>query len=103
MPFELIDVSKDATLATSSRKTYRTHLNKLSKEGYDTVQKLIDNDEDVVKVIKELYEGKSKREIRVMISAIFYILCDTEFIKSPNAYYAYFQELKEPTYIEKDE
>jgi hypothetical protein len=98
MPFELIEVSKDATLAKSSRKTYRTHLNKLSKEGYDTVQKLIDNDEEVVKVIKELYEDKSKREIRVMISAIFYILTDTEFIKSPNAYYEYFQLLKEPTY-----
>ena len=98
MPFELIEVSKDTTLAKSSKKTYRTHLNKLSKEGYDTVQKLIDNDEEVVKVIKELYEDKSKREIRVMISAIFYILTDTEFIKSPNAYYEYFQLLKEPTY-----
>ena len=103
MPFELIEVSKDATLAKSSQKTYKTHLNKLFKEGYDTVQKLIDNDEEVVKVIKELYEDKSKREIRVMISAIFYILCDTEFIKSPNAYYDYFQSLKEPTYTEKDE
>lgn len=100
MPFELLDVSKDATLATSSRKTYRTHLNKLAKEGYDTVQSLIDNDKEVVKRIKELYEGKSKREIRVMISAVFYILCDTQFIKSPNAYYDYFQDLKEPTYAE---
>lgn len=103
MPFELLNVSKDATLATSSRKTYRTHLNKLAKDGYDTVQILINNDKEIVNRIKELYEGKSKREIRVMISAIFYILCDTEFIKSPNAYYDYFQDLKEPTYTDKDE
>ena len=55
---------------------------------------------EVIKIIEELYIDKSKRDKRVIVSAIFYILCDTEFIKSPNAYYEYFQGLKEPTYTE---
>jgi predicted transcriptional regulator len=100
MPFEFVEVSKDTILAKSTIKNYKALLNKLSKSGYTTQKSLIDNDKDVIKRIKELYEGKSKRETRVMVCAVFYILCDTEFIKFPNAYYDYFQDLKEPTYTE---
>lgn len=98
MPFKFVDVSKDNILAKSTIKNYRALLNKLSKEGYDTQQSLMNNSKDVIKHIKVLYEGKSKREERVMLSAIFYILVDTDFIKAPNDYYTYFQSLKEPTY-----
>jgi len=100
MPFKFIPVSKDTTLAKSSRALYRSLLNKLSKEGYDTIDKLIGDPKEVVKIIEILYSGKGKREKRVIVSAIFYILCDTEFIKSPNPYYDYFQGLKESTLVE---
>ena len=100
MPFKFLPVSKDSTLAKSSRNLYRSLLNKLAKEDYDTIDKLIAEPKEVIKIIEELYIDKSKRDKRVIVSAIFYILCDTEFIKSPNAYYEYFQGLKEPTYTE---
>jgi hypothetical protein len=103
MPFKFIPVSKDKTLAKSSRNLYRSLLNKLSVEEYDTIDKLIAEPKKVIKIIEELYKDKTKRDKRVIVSAIFYILCDTEFIKSPNPYYVYFQSLKEPTYIDKDE
>ena len=103
MPFTFVSVSKDTTLAKSSRNLYRSLLNKLSKEGYDTIDKLIAEPKKVIKIIEELYKDKGKRDKRVIVSAIFYILCDTEFIKSSNPYYVYFQSLKEPTYTDKDE
>lgn len=92
MPFQFVDVSKNSSLKPSSIKLYRAHLNKLSKEGYDTQQKLIDNSKDILKYIDELYSDNRKK--RVMLSAIFYILCDTLYLKSPNDYYNYFQTIK---------
>lgn len=94
MPFNFVSVSKDTVLAKSSRNLYRSLLNKLSKEGYTTQQELIDNSEDIIKYIDDLY-GDDKRAKRVMLSAVFYILCDTEYIKSPNDYHTYFQDQRE--------
>ena len=96
MPFQFVNVSKDTVLAPSSRKLYRALLTKLSKQGFDTQQSLMDNSKEVIKYIEELYN--TNRNKRVIVSAIFYILVDTEYIKSPNDYYQYFQGLKEPTY-----
>jgi len=101
MPFQFITVSKDATLKKSSRNLYRSLLNKLAKEGYSTVQELIDNSKEVLEYITTQY--KTKRERRVILSAIFYILVDTEYIKTKNPYYVYFQEQKEITLLEQNE
>lgn len=103
MPFQFVSVSKDNILAKSSRNLYRSLLNKLSTYGYESVSSLITQPTEVIKTIEELYHSKTKREKRVMVSAIFYILCDTDYIKTPNPYYAYFGTLKEPTYTEQNE
>tara|TARA_R110000822_G_scaffold115326_1_gene247106 strand:+ start:824 stop:1111 length:288 start_codon:yes stop_codon:yes gene_type:complete len=93
MPFQFVDVSKDTVLKPSSRKLYRALLNKISKEGYTTQQELMDNSKKVIEYIEKLYNDNRKK--RVMMSAIFYILCDTEYIKSTNPYHTYFGTLKD--------
>lgn len=99
MPFQFVDVSKNATLKKSSINLYRSLLNKIAKEGYDTQQSLIDNSKEVIEYIENLYTDNHKK--RVIMSAIFYILVDLEYSKSSNPYYVYFQSLKSE-YIKDD-
>jgi hypothetical protein len=94
MPFNFVKVSKDDILSINTRKIYRVLLNKLAKEGYDTQDKLIDNSKEIIEYINNTYDNNYKK--RVMLSAIFYILCDTEYYKTPNELYNYFQTLKTP-------
>ena len=94
MPFTFVPVSKDAILKKSSRNLYRSLLNKISKEGYTTIQELMDNSKEVIKFIDELYSENENHKTRVIMSAIFYILCDTEYIKNKNPYYDYLQTIK---------
>ena len=99
MPFQFVDVSKNSTLKKSSINLYRSLLNKIAKEGYDTQQLLIDNSKEVIEFIENLYTDNHKK--RVIMSAIFYILCDTLYIKSPNPYYDYFQKIKSPMPVDE--
>ena len=93
--FELPDIKK--VVADVTKRFYTTNLNKISSGGYSTVKDLLDNQEDVLKIVKEQPADRQKG----MMNAIFYALSD-----HPNthkvSYYNYFQVLKskDPKYVE---
>jgi hypothetical protein len=92
MVFQFVDVSKNTTLSINSVKIYKSLLNRISKEGFETQDSLIENSDKILEYIKENYETNAKQ--RQIICAIFYILCDTEYLKSSNPYYDYFLTIK---------
>ena len=79
-------------LSKNTINVYKTYLNKLAKLGYDTIDKLIDNDNEIVKVINASSDDNTKR--RFYCSAIFFILYGNPYMSKPNAIYKYFQTIK---------
>ena len=78
---------------------YKNRLNKLAKGGYATINELMMNPYAVQTVINEycnsVDETKRKQDVRVFLSAIFWILPES-YTSSPNPYYNMFQTVKTP-------
>jgi hypothetical protein len=91
MPFQL--PSKfNKELAPTTIKVYKGKLNKLSKEGFDTVDSLKNDPKAVIEAIKKLTgddtDDKSQNVRRYYLSAIFWV---ADFPKK-NPYYTYYQK-----------
>lgn len=92
MPFENLDhLAKSGILADSSKKLYKSYLNKLAVAGYDTIKSLSSpkSQTEVLKLVKSL----KPRYHKSALTAIFYALSESEN-KCKKKYYDYFQELK---------
>jgi len=92
MPFILPDTFQKEELAESTKKVYKGKLNALAREGYDTVDKLITKQSEVVQAIKKITEGDDSESLRntrrYFLSAIFWV---AELPKK-NAYHTYWQK-----------
>ena len=96
MSFDLPAISSK-TVSKFTRKTYKTHLNKIAEGGYTTIADLQNNPQGVINRINEIMpEDEPKVKKRVFYSSVFYALADTDFLKTPNPYYRAFQPLKDP-------
>jgi hypothetical protein len=82
--------AKDIALTT--QKVYKGKLNKLAKEGFDTVDKLKSDSKNVIATIKKLTGDddteKTRHNRRYYLSAIFWV---KKFPKR-NAYYTFWQK-----------
>ena len=93
--FETLTVKK--VVADVTKRFYVTNLNKIASAGFSTVKGLLDNQADVLKIVKDQPADRQKG----MMNAIFYAVSD-----HPNTqkvtYYNYFQVLKgkDPKYVE---
>jgi hypothetical protein len=88
--FELPEINSK-TVTKSTRNLYKSYLNQLAKQGWKSIPDLIANDAAVVKYIEEALVNEPNQKFRIYYSAIFYALADSEYVKSPNAYYRAFQ------------
>lgn len=100
MPFQLPSpLPSNKQLSVFTIKVYKNRLNKLANAGFDTVHKLLMNPYAVQEVIKqhanEHDETKRKQDIRVFLSAIFWIVPES-YLQTPNPYYNMFQTVKTP-------
>jgi len=92
MPFILPDTFQKEELAESTKKVYKGKLNALAREGYDTVDKLITKQSDVVEAIKKITTAEDSELIRntrrYFLSAIFWVAD----LPKKNAYHVYWQK-----------
>jgi hypothetical protein len=92
MPFILPDVFTKE-LAPSSQKIYRSRLNALAKEGYDTQELLLSQKLQVIRAIKKLEpddDAMTRMRRRQYLSAIFWVTPTLKGKKS--AYYSFYQK-----------
>ena len=88
------DMPHDKTkeIADSTAKVYKSKLNALSSHGFDSVAKLQDEPEEVIKVIQEITgDGdteKDRHARRTILSAIFWVA----EMPIKNAYHRYWQK-----------
>jgi hypothetical protein len=91
MKFEIPD-TKTKEIADSTAKVYKSKLNALSSKGFDSVAKLQDEPEEVIKAIKEITgDGdteKDRHTRRTILSAIFWVA----EMPVKNAYHTYWQK-----------
>jgi len=93
MPFELpATFQKDLTMST--RKVYKSKLNKLAQAGFSTVHDLDTKRRLVIQAIEELTnsgDGEKERNLRrYYLSAIFWVLPGAR--DKTNAYYHFWQK-----------
>lgn len=93
MPFELpATFQKD--LAETTKKTYKSKLNKLAEAGFLNVRDLDTKRRRVIQAIEDLTNGgdgeKERNERRYFLSAIFWVLPGAKDKK--NAYYNFWQK-----------
>ena len=104
MPFILPgELSKD--LSDTTIKIYKTYLNKLARQGYDTPQSLLDNADTVVNYISAVAGGgddMSRHKRRVYISAVFAVLPET-YRTEPNPYQKLFEKSLQSEWTERRE
>jgi hypothetical protein len=89
MPFDLTDINKVEHLSLSTKKLYKTYLNKLAKLGYDTPASLLDNQEDILEYIKTTPAPYYKS----FMKAIFFGVSEYPN-EEKKEFYDFFQELK---------
>jgi hypothetical protein len=91
MPFELPETFQKE-LAKSSQAIYKSKLNALAREGFDSVDILKTKAKEVIAKIKELTGDEDTEAVRytrrVFLSAIFWV---ASFPKT-NAYYTFFKK-----------
>ena len=104
MPFQL-PANPEKELAKNTINTYKTPLNKLAKEGFDTPEKIMASPSKTVKALDKILgpppdaedhltgekektcmckRCEYRRQRRLMLSAIFYTLPKT-FTEKPNS------------------
>jgi len=86
-------------LEKTSIKIYKTQLNKLAKMGFSNIDILQQIPVTVVREINKLLEGQDNRKFRLMYSAIFYALADTDYTKKQNPYRTDFTRHRDPEEI----
>ena len=89
-------IAKDGEEKSYSKATianYKSFLNKLAKEGFNTPELLIEEDQKVLELIKTL-SGDSIPKLRTFLCAVFLALREYIYIDSPNVYYEEFLKLK---------
>jgi hypothetical protein len=103
--FELSDKILDARLKMNRNPTtkgtlavYKSHLNKLAKEGIMNDKEILVNQEKVIQIIKDFSPDKSKR--RVFYSAVFYALSHYPNETMKKELFEAFQEEKDEKTIE---
>ena len=77
----------------NTQKIYKSKLNALAKQGYDTAAALLANKKEVIDVIKGLAPGDdaaARQKKRTFLSAVFWVLPD---MPAKNAYYTYYQKV----------
>ena len=75
----------------STLKLYKTYLNKIAKQGYDTTDLLINNQKKVLDFVKTL-DAKYQKSA---MTSIFYALSGHENnAKNKGKYHKFYQELK---------
>jgi len=100
-------------ISPATLKIYKARLNKLVPYGFKTIQDIQEHPEKVVEAINTIVESKegckehkadstckcpqckARESKRYFLSAIFYVLADTKFIKTPNVLYDMFQTVKQ--------
>ena len=78
-------------LSKFTLQNYKAYLNKLAAAGYGDIAALQKSPEDVVKAVDEILEGKPDQNFRIMYSAIFYVLADTDYKTKTKVYYNAFR------------
>jgi len=89
-------IARDGEEKSYSKATianYKSFLNKLAKEGFNTPELLIEEDQKVLQLIKTL-SGDSIPKLRTFLCAVFLALREYIYIDSPNVYYEEFLKLK---------
>jgi hypothetical protein len=88
MPFTLPNEFQKA-LSKNSQTIYKSKLNALAKEGYDTVELLKKKQKDVIEAIKKITgDGDTEKDRyarRVFLSAIFWVVK----LPAKNQYHTY--------------
>ena len=87
MPFDITTIKK--TVADSTKKLYKSYLNKLATQGYETPASLLENQEDVLEYIKTTPATYYKS----FMNAIFFAISDYPNTEK-KIFYDFFQELK---------
>lgn len=91
MPFQMPPTFQKK-LATTTVKVYKGKLNKLSKEGFETVDSLKNDPKSVIEAIKKLTgdatNDKTQHVRRYYLSAIFWVAD----LPKNNPYYTYYQQ-----------
>ena len=100
MPFEFID-SDTKVIAASTKRTYKSKLNILSKANIaHNKEDLLEKSEDVIKYLKEL--EPSKVVLGQFLAAIFYIIGKRNFEKDKRGKIYYDTFALNYTYSTKD-
>lgn len=94
-PITHVKITKSGTpLAKGSVAIYKTRLNRLAQAGYDTIQKLVDQADEIIQFLDLFLDDKDDAvEKRYYYSAIFYAL----YLRPKSEqkpYYDAFQKLK---------
>ena len=76
-------------VSDSTEKVYKTHLNHLAARGFDSVQKVVANPEEVNTIIETLVKKvddveKRKQQARIYYSALFFVLYEHPFLNDPD-------------------
>ena len=76
-------------LSDSTLRAYKTKMNRLYKEGFQTVEDLVQKPDDLVKKITDLVssakdEEQKRREARVYFSAVFAVLHGHTYLEDKN-------------------
>jgi hypothetical protein len=92
MPFESFTVKKEITKNTLS--SYKSRLNRLATAGYSTVDSLVNNQDDIIQIVKDSGgdSDPERHKKRIFMSAIFYALSDLDN-SHKKKYHAYFQTI----------
>jgi hypothetical protein len=72
----------------ATKKVYKTYLNRIAAFDLDSVEKVVENPEDVIKIIDVLVSveddvEKKKQEARIYYSALFFVLYEHPFLSDP--------------------
>jgi len=91
MPFDLpATFQKD--VAPTTAKIYKSKLNALANKGHDTVEKIQNNQKEVIASIKEITgednDEKSRHSRRTILSAIYWAVP----LPKKNQFYTYWQK-----------
>jgi len=86
----------DKQLSLTTIKIYKAQLNKIAKLGFSNIDILQQIPVTAVREINTLLEGQNNYKYRVMYSAIFYVLSDTDYTKKQNPYRTDFTRHRDP-------
>lgn len=78
--FEFVE-NPDKSLADSTLKSYKRHLNMLAREGFCNREDLLNKSPEVVETIKRIGTSKVKRNF--LYAAVFYSTGKMDFLEEP--------------------